>query len=66
MKTFTSLFALLLFVLSASAETYNLSIWYETTNLRTDKLPNIHMFIDNNTQNKEKKRSTDLKDLKDS
>ena len=49
MKTFTSLFALLLFVLSASAETYNLSIWYETTNLRTDKLPNIHMFIDNNT-----------------
>ena len=49
MKTFTSLFALILFVLSASAENYNLSVWYETTNLRTDMLPNIHLFIDDNT-----------------
>lgn len=49
MKKFFTLFALLSVALSASADSYSLSIWYETTNLRADMLPNIHLFIDDNT-----------------
>lgn len=48
MKKFFTLFALLSVALSASAQSYSLSIWYETSNLRTDKLPNIHMYNDAN------------------
>ena len=47
MKKFFTLFALLSLVLSASAETYNLSIWYKTSNLRTDMLPDLYFFDDN-------------------
>ena len=49
MKKFTSLFALLALVFSASADTYSLSVWYETSNQRDDMLPDLYFFIDNNT-----------------